>query len=107
MRNNQADWVFNLVLKFAVVMCLCTLAIGLVVGTGPLTALVRSGTAFTVFALLGWATSLVWQVPEVQETKKGTANQPKHTPENDSQESTVDEQPPNDEPPTPADQEQQ
>jgi hypothetical protein len=67
MKNYQSDWVLNLVLKLAVAVFLSTLALGLLVGVNPLTALLRSGTAFMAFAILGWATSLAWTVPELEE----------------------------------------
>ena len=67
MTHYQSDWVFNLVLKLAVIVFLSTLALGLLVGVNPLTALLRSGTAFMSFAVLGWATSLAWSVPELEE----------------------------------------
>ncbi|HMR65197.1 MAG TPA: hypothetical protein PKE64_14415 [Anaerolineae bacterium] len=75
------DWVFNLVLKFAVIVSLSTLTISLITGVGPLTALLRSGAAFVTFAVLAWAASLVWEEvkiePELEEeTEEATANQP-------------------------------
>ena len=76
MANYQSDWVFNLILKLAVVICLVTLSISLIVGSGPLTALLRSSTAFSVFALLGWATSLVWTAPESQEAAAKSEDSP-------------------------------
>lgn len=68
MTNFQSDWVFNLILKLAVIVCLGTLALGLIVGVAPLIALLRSSAAFFTFALLGWATALVWQTPELETT---------------------------------------
>ena len=67
MTNYQSNWVFNLTLKFAVIICLGVLALSLIIGTGPLTALLRSSVAFTTFAFLGWATSLVWDIPLIEE----------------------------------------
>lgn len=64
MRNRHSDWIFNLGLKVAVLICLSTLAVALFTGVGPLTAIFRSGTAFTVFVTLGWAATIVWQVPD-------------------------------------------
>jgi hypothetical protein len=64
MTNNQSDWVFNIGLQIAVVICLSTLAVALFTGVAPLTAVFRSGTAFAVFVSLGWAAAVVWQVPE-------------------------------------------
>lgn len=61
------DWIFNISLKLAVTICLGTLAIGLYVGVAPITAILRSGAAFTVFATLGWAAALMWQVPETEQ----------------------------------------
>jgi hypothetical protein len=66
MTRYEPAWVFNLVLKMAVVVFLSTLAIGLAVGVSPLTALLRSGAAFGVFAMLAWAASLAWAVPEME-----------------------------------------
>ncbi len=60
MDGYESDWMFNLVLRLAVIICLGTLVLGLMVGVGPLTALLRSGIAFVAFVLLGWAASLVW-----------------------------------------------
>ena len=64
-RQFQPDWVFNFVLKLAVVVCLATLAIGLIMGVSPLISLLRSGVAFIVFATLAWAASLIW--PEIEQ----------------------------------------
>ena len=77
MTNYQSDWVFNLILKFAVIICLSVLALSLIIGTGPITALLRSGVAFTTFAFLGWATSLVWDMPLIEkEAQTNDANEP-------------------------------
>ena len=97
MTNYQSNWIFNLIIKLAVVIFLSILALSLIVGAGPLTALLRSGTAFTAFALLGWATSLVWTEPAVAAEEN---NQPDDMPEDNLQPSADDEQPPADEPPT-------
>ncbi len=64
MEHYQSDWVFDIALRVAVIICLATLAMALYVGVGPITAVFRSGTAFAVFAILGWAAALVWKVPE-------------------------------------------
>lgn len=64
MEHYQSDWVFDIALRVAVIICLATLAMALYVGVGPITAVFRSGTAFAVFAVLGWAAALVWKVPE-------------------------------------------
>lgn len=61
MSRYHPDWLFNLILKFAVVVSLSTLALSLTAGVGPLTALLRSGAAFITFAGLAWAASLVWE----------------------------------------------
>jgi hypothetical protein len=74
MTNNQSDWVFNFVLWLAVIVFLSTLALGLIVGVGPLTALLRSGIAFFSFALLGWAVSLVWAIPAPEEVTVKSEN---------------------------------
>ncbi|RMF05735.1 MAG: hypothetical protein D6768_00685 [Chloroflexi bacterium] len=72
MTNYQPDWIFNIALKLAVAICLGTLATALYVGVTPLTAVFRSGAAFTVFATLGWAAALMWQVPQVEEETEET-----------------------------------
>ena len=94
MTNYQSDWVFNLILKFAVIICLSVLALSLIIGTGPLTALLRSGVAFATFAFLGWATSLVWDMPLVEkETQADDANEPSSkgdTPPSDEEASVAD-----------------
>ncbi len=64
MSKYQSNWVFNLTLQIAVVVCLGTLALALAMDVNPLTALWRSGLAFVTFVFIGWAVSLVWQVPE-------------------------------------------
>lgn len=74
MTNYQANWLYNLILKLAVAVCLGTLALSLAGGVNPLIALFRSGTAFTTFALLGWATSIVWDVPEVEADQSDDAS---------------------------------
>ncbi|MCB0191057.1 MAG: hypothetical protein KDJ65_03865 [Anaerolineae bacterium] len=87
MTNYQSDWVFNLTLKFAVIICLSVLALSLIIGTGPLTALMRSSIAFMTFSFLGWVTSLVWDMPlEEENTKDGGDQSSKDTPsENETQ----------------------
>lgn len=67
MTNYQSNWIFNIILKFAVIICLSVLALSLIIGIGPLTALLRSSVAFMTFAFLGWATSLVWDMSLVEE----------------------------------------
>ena len=65
MRSQQSAWIFNLTLRLGAIVCLGTLALGLFLWVQPLTALMRSGAAFAVFLLLGWAISTVWDaVPE-------------------------------------------
>lgn len=83
MTNYQADWLYNLILKLAVALCLGTLALSLAGGVNPLIALFRSGTAFTTFALLGWATSIVWEVPEGEADRSddSSANNKQQQPE--------------------------
>lgn len=66
MSRYEPAWIFNLVLKMAVVIFLSTLAIGLVAGVTPLTALMRSSAAFGVFAMLAWAVSLTWDIPKTE-----------------------------------------
>ena len=68
MTNELSALVFNLSLKLAAAIFLGLLAVSLIVGAGPLTALLRSSTAFIVFAFLGWAMALVWQVPVIDTT---------------------------------------
>lgn len=76
MTNYQPDWIFNIALKLAVAICLGTLAMGLFVGVAPLTAVFRSGAAFTVFASIGWAAAMMWQVPEAEEETEDTESDP-------------------------------
>lgn len=64
MSKYQPNWIFNLTLQIAVVVCLGILALALVMDVTPLTALWRSSLAFVTFVLLGRAISLIWQVPE-------------------------------------------
>lgn len=70
MPNLHSAWVFNFALKLAIVVCLGTLALSLVMDIEPLTALLRSGTAFTTFVALAWAVSIVWKVPDIEEKTK-------------------------------------
>lgn len=70
MTNLHTAWIFNLALKLAIVVCLGTLAFSLAMDIEPLTALLRSGTAFMTFAVLAWAVSIVWKVPDVEEKMK-------------------------------------
>lgn len=64
MSKYEPNWVFNLTLQIAVVVCLGILATALAMNVAPLTALWRSSLAFVTFVLLGRAISLIWQVPE-------------------------------------------
>lgn len=72
MTHYESDWVFNIGLKVAVAIFLATLAMGLVTGVAPVTAVFRSGAAFAVFVTIGWAAALVWEpnLPE-KETEEG------------------------------------
>ncbi len=67
MTKYQPEWVFNLSLQLAVMVCLSMLILALALDVPPLTALWRSALVFGVFATFGWITSLVWQVPEPSE----------------------------------------
>jgi hypothetical protein len=67
MRSQQSAWIFNLTLRLGAIVCLGTLALGLFLWVQPLTALMRSGAAFAVFLLLGWAISTVWDVAVPEE----------------------------------------
>lgn len=67
MTEYQPAWIFNLTLQFAVAVCLSALVFGLAMDVAPLTALWRSGLIFITFTILGWAASLIWQVPEPAE----------------------------------------
>ncbi len=64
--QKQAGWILDFSLRVAVIICLSTLAVGIVSGADPLTALMRSGIAFVSFLTLGWAASLLWNVPTAQ-----------------------------------------
>jgi hypothetical protein len=87
MKGYESDWVFNLVLRLAVIVFLGTLALGLIAGVEPLTTLLRSSTAFAAFVVLGWATSLVWaetqagEAPESRENATNNTQEPSHTSE--------------------------
>jgi hypothetical protein len=70
MTNLHTAWIFNLALKLAIVVCLGTLAFSLAMDIEPLTALLRSGTAFMTFVALAWAVSIVWKVPDIEEKVK-------------------------------------
>jgi hypothetical protein len=63
MSKYQPDWIFNLALQIAVVICLGILVVALAMDVAPLTALWRSSLAFATFALLGRAVSVIWQMP--------------------------------------------
>lgn len=67
MTKYQPEWVFNLSLQLAVMVCLSMLILALALDVPPLTALWRSALVFVVFAVFGWITSLVWQAPEPSE----------------------------------------
>ena len=63
MTERPSQWVFDLVIQLALIVCLATLAVGLTAGASPLVALLRSGVAFVAIVLVGWALSLVFDVP--------------------------------------------
>lgn len=67
MTRYEPAWIYNFVLKIAVAIFLGTLAIGLAVGVAPLTALMRSGAGFGVFAMLAWAAAVTWDMPKPPE----------------------------------------
>jgi hypothetical protein len=69
MARQQSDWVFNLTVRLAVMVCLGTLALGLLAGVQPVTAVTRSCAAFVAFILLAHAASKIWMVsiPEAVE----------------------------------------
>jgi hypothetical protein len=69
--NRPSAWIFDLALRFAAIVCLATLALGLFLGVDPITALMRSGVAFVVFLLLGWAVSALWDVAVPDEPVAG------------------------------------
>jgi hypothetical protein len=69
--TQQSAWIFNIGLNLAVAIFLGILAVGLFMNVPPLTAIFRSFVAFTVFALLSWAASLVWQEPELLDETEG------------------------------------
>jgi hypothetical protein len=66
MSTLQSNWIFNLIVRLAVVVFLGTLALGLIVGVEPVTALTRSGVAFIAFIILAHAAATIWAllVPE-------------------------------------------
>ena len=63
-------WVFNMALRLAILVCLGTLIVGLMIGVGPLTALLRSGVAFLAFVVLGWVSSVLFDVAPPEEAEK-------------------------------------
>ncbi|GAB4449600.1 MAG: hypothetical protein Kow0031_32060 [Anaerolineae bacterium] len=67
MTQYESDWVFDIGLKVAVTIFLATLAVGLVTGVAPLTAVARSAAAFAVFLTIGWAAAQVWEPPQPEE----------------------------------------
>lgn len=72
--QKQADWILDFSLRVAVIICLSTLALGIVSGADPLMALMRSGIAFISFLTLGWAVSLLWNVPKAQQAEVPAEN---------------------------------
>lgn len=50
----------KIAIRSAAIVCLVTLALGLLGGADPLSAAVRSGMAFVTFAVLGWTASHLW-----------------------------------------------
>jgi hypothetical protein len=72
MTHYESDWVFNVGLKVAAAIFLATLAMGLVTGVTPVTAVFRSGAAFGVFVTIGWAAALVWEPPMPEEEAEET-----------------------------------
>jgi len=72
MTPNASEQVFSLALRFAIVVCLGTLVVGLAVGVSPLTAVLRSGVAFVAFVLLGWAASVLVGTPATEATSMST-----------------------------------
>jgi|GEM_PF-5886026 len=67
MERYEPIWIFNFILKIATAIFLGTLALGLAVGVAPLTALMRSGAGFGVFALLAWGAAVTWELPQKKE----------------------------------------
>lgn len=76
MTKYQPEWIFNLSLQLAVVICLSMLILALALDVPPLTALWRSALVFVVFTIFGWITSLVWQVPEPSEAPIEAEDEP-------------------------------
>jgi uncharacterized membrane protein YqjE len=62
MHSIQSAWIINLALRLAAIVCLGVLAVGLILGVEPLTALMRSTVAFVAFVVLGRAVAAVWDV---------------------------------------------
>ena len=90
MLTQQSAWIFNIGLNLAVAIFLGILAVGLFMNVPPLTAIFRSFVAFTVFALLSWAASLVWQEPELlNETEGEDAEKSEGTPRREGNEKTA------------------
>ena len=74
MNQYESDWVFNIGLKVAVIICLATLAVGLTIGLSPVTAVFRSGSAFAVFATISWAAALMWEPALPQEATEDASD---------------------------------
>lgn len=70
MSQRQADLIFDMALKLAVIVCLSTLALALINGADPLAALSRSAVAFVSFAVIGWAASILWSTQLVQQPER-------------------------------------
>lgn len=60
MVNNKSAWVMNMAIRIALIVFLSVLALGLINGVDPVTAVVRSGVAFVSFLILGWGASMLW-----------------------------------------------
>lgn len=67
MSHYQADWIYNQLLRVAVIVALSTLLIGLVVGVAPLIAIMRSSLAFGLFAGLAWVSASIWPPDAIEE----------------------------------------
>ncbi len=74
MTNYESDWIFDIGLKIAVAIFLATLAMGLVTGVAPLTAVYRSGAAFAVFVIIGWAAAQVWEPTRPKKEEESEEN---------------------------------
>lgn len=89
MSDQWSNWLFNFSLKLAACIFLAILAICLAVGVGPLTALLRSGTAFLTFSALGWAIASLLTLPPQATDEAEESEMEEETTANEKTDSTT------------------